>query len=731
MKCQRLLVILITMSFVKNEKGQMAIFIALFFQVIFVFFAMAINMGLVIHDKINLQNAVDIAAYYGAAKQAEVLNQIGHINYQMRQNYKLFVWRYRVLGTLGNKNHPLMYLQWNVGNRALRPDEPSWDPDSPSPAEVLPTVCVAHSVFRETVELDPDAASVCRENYSDLPAVDPPSPPGGAVPGSSNLPAAFEFLQNQLNKFCLEAGVFNWLYSTRILAHFRVDGLVRKNMIWRLAQNLSRPSPFDLRNEPIEEGVRKTFRLNLTETNLASIDGGSGQFQYFNSLGEGSCSNPQVWLPEIKINPVVFFADWNVDQNDNCSSATSVPNRPSAGRPPDVAGRNNFPSAFRSQNMAAFQNWYNGTQDLHPFWEGEPNDPPNQPGLHSSVGFEKNPWCMVYTGVTATTVVRKPFDPTGSGITLQARGYAKPFGGRVGPWYGKTWPQGAPNSQANSRDQMVDPLLPSRETAGASGSFDPFDDVANHSRFPGDENGVGSFQALSAMIEPFMQSMSHFNKSQPSPIALANFDHLGGRPNLEETGDSLAREATTAGGTVVPPKQRRFEIAAVAPDIFDALYYSIEPEYFRNYFSANTTNNGAQFQDNEKIYDFGSSKDGELPDSPPQVSVINQLKVARSSEGANPPAYMGDYPPIIRNWHHLLTSWHQEGAVSYGLDPQRFGRCETEVPDPAFPNPSNCLQGGRTGYSVKNVSRDFLLSADHELGGGSGAAGPLLNKPPF
>ena len=39
----------------KGQSGQMAIFVALIFQVLFVFFAMAINIGLVVHDKINLQ----------------------------------------------------------------------------------------------------------------------------------------------------------------------------------------------------------------------------------------------------------------------------------------------------------------------------------------------------------------------------------------------------------------------------------------------------------------------------------------------------------------------------------------------------------------------------------------------------------------------------------------------------------------------------------------------------
>src|ERR1700679_743889 len=84
-----------------NETGQMSIFVALIFQVLFVLFAMVINIGLLVHDKINLQNAVDLGAYYAAERQSEVLNEIGHINYQLRQDYKLLAWRYRVLGTLG------------------------------------------------------------------------------------------------------------------------------------------------------------------------------------------------------------------------------------------------------------------------------------------------------------------------------------------------------------------------------------------------------------------------------------------------------------------------------------------------------------------------------------------------------------------------------------------------------------------------------------------------------
>ena len=81
----------------------MSVFIALIFQVLFVFFAMVVNIGMVVHDKINLQNAVDLGAFYGAQRQAEILNEIAHVNYQIRQDYKLLAWRYRVIGTLGRQ----------------------------------------------------------------------------------------------------------------------------------------------------------------------------------------------------------------------------------------------------------------------------------------------------------------------------------------------------------------------------------------------------------------------------------------------------------------------------------------------------------------------------------------------------------------------------------------------------------------------------------------------------
>ncbi|MCB0377156.1 MAG: Tad domain-containing protein [Bdellovibrionales bacterium] len=671
----------------RSQRGQMAIFIALFFQVLFVFFAMAINVGLVVHDKINLQTAVDLAAYYGAQRQGEILNQIAHVNYQMRQNYKLLVWRFRVLGALGMDTHPM-----NPKNSS------GVGGDTPATA-VPPTICVTHSLWREYDELDQNS-SICRQ--ANLNLINIPQLTGGAgfVPGFNNLVNFVDETRRQFQKQCNEAGVFNWLVAARWLAHYRIDGAARKEMIIQLANQLSQPGDSfqDLRGGSVKEGVERTLRNNLTEAN--SND--SLTMQYFNSMGQGECANVQTWLPEIRINPVVRFTDLDGTNIDACN-ASAVPNRETLPRPA-VNGFTTLPSGFVTD--ANLRNRYLiPNMILAQHWATEPTN-----DLHSSIGFEKNPWCMVYSGVTAQTTVRKPFSPLGGGVSLQARGFAKPFGGRIGPWYGKSWPSGSPNSQAGSRNEQVDPNLPSRDVGGAGGA-DPNFDLANHSRFPGDQNGMNSMQAISAMagqkgiLTPRSLNWSHYN-------------HLGGMPSMRATGDSLARNALS------PAVHRPMELGSVAPDVFDIYYYSIEPAYFQNYFTANATNNGAIFNSDIRIFDFGSTKDGGQPGANQELNVMNQVTNAQI-------VYGGSVNYIIKDWQHLLTSWTQKGAVDFGFDADRFGRCSSPVRNQEFPATGNCTQGGRTGYGVKPISRDYLLSSDHALAGEGGGGASILNRPPF
>ena len=662
------------------------LFLSLFFFRSFLFFfAMTINVGLVVHDKINLQNSVDLAAYYGAVKQAEILNQIAHINYQMRQNYKLFVWRYRVLGTIVQPGNP------------LRP------PGFPSPLPDIKHInfrfalCVAGDYWKEYKDRDSTSTGFCKDILP-IPTIPPLGSGGGIVPGIGNLGGAIDQIRLSFANNCNEAGLVNWEMAARFLAHFRNDGVMRKRKIRRLAQKLS--SGKDLRDESIEKGVEKTLKKNLTDSNRSGIE-----FQYFNSMGQGSgnCSNPDFWLPEIKINPVIAYANLNTPSvGATCNKPVST-NR-GGGLPP-------YPTRPLDPTLLSH-------------WKTEPTNTE----YASSVGFEKNPWCVVYTGVNAVSQVRKPFSPGSGLITLKARGFAKPFGGRIGPWYGKIWPNGADKSQATNRGGMVDPLLPSR---GPSSPLGGNDDLANYSRYPGDVLGLTSKQALSAMVVSFNTKVNlpHGNVTN-DPIARAtfswtNYNHLRGLNILSATGDSLARDLAYYA------YQRPFEIAAIAPDIFDAFYYSIEPTYYHNYFSNYLSRGGASFQEIEKIYDFGSTKDNNnsfkfiSQNYSREYSIIEQVELAKE-------LYHPSINWIIKDWKNLLTSWHQKASVDYNLDPERFGKCPSPVPtgkESQFPTTGNCIKGGRTGYSIKNVSMDFLCSEDHFLSG-SGQNGVLLNPPP-
>jgi len=87
-----------------NKKGQIAVLIAMSFGLMFLLIAMVVNIGFLVAAKINLQNAVDLAAYAGAAQQARYLTEIGKWNYEMRRNYKAMSFDY-IIGMNAERTH--------------------------------------------------------------------------------------------------------------------------------------------------------------------------------------------------------------------------------------------------------------------------------------------------------------------------------------------------------------------------------------------------------------------------------------------------------------------------------------------------------------------------------------------------------------------------------------------------------------------------------------------------
>ncbi len=82
------------------SRGQISIFFSTTIVVMITFIAFIINIGIFVKAKINLQNATDAAAYAGASVQARQLTNIAHLNWEMRNIYKQWMFKYYVLGSL-------------------------------------------------------------------------------------------------------------------------------------------------------------------------------------------------------------------------------------------------------------------------------------------------------------------------------------------------------------------------------------------------------------------------------------------------------------------------------------------------------------------------------------------------------------------------------------------------------------------------------------------------------
>lgn len=666
-----------------NSKGQMAIFVALIFQVLFVFFAMMINIALVVHDKINLQNAVDLAAYYYAQKQAEILNAMAHQNYQVRQAFKLLTWRYRVLASMGVEGHPT-----NPGVPQL---EVPFD-------QALPYVCVIfHPMW-------PDFGADKTTDLCSKPRIYiPPIPESPVV--NPFLPTNFltrllvENARKSYQRSCRNGGVINWWFANVMVQSFRMEQANRREMIHALARDLSSGQQgefLDINGESVAAGVRETFRRNLSTTNLESFDSGEGGLRLFNSL-EGQMNGDRVkWLADILIRPLVLYIDLKTD--------------PCEGEPKWHYVRPLGDTALFDPE-GILQQWNT--------W----NDPTSF--MHPSVGVEKNPWFMAYVGVKARTKPRQLFWPVGDFVTLEARAFAKPFGGNIGPWSGVRWARSASQSDDGDLgfDSRTDPLLPPRSngiefnTEVSESEKDRL--LPNYSRFPGDKLGLKSSLALSAMNGLNRQSL------------LVPYDFYQG--TIVEFGTSGAPNDTLAWDIKAPGRieqigVRRFEIAALAPDLFDAAYYSVDPQFNAVYYSKLLNLvpklKGAGLLRGEFVLrtDLGmhtGSGDADTYDVQSQIRMAQEI-------------YKPNIVYFLRDRSHLLTSWApNRRTADYTFPADLIGQCAHPDERVEKKTPGGCLAGGgRSGYSVKLVSRSHLLSSDHPLGGRGGGAGPIENPPP-
>jgi hypothetical protein len=740
---------------IKNKKGQVAIFIALLFQVLFLFFAMVVNVGLLVHHKINLQNSVDLAAYYGAMKQAEVLNAIGHINYQIRQSWKLLTWRQRVLGSAGagDPNAPYPKFLANSNNLAdVLAGGPNLQPQTPYR---LPRFCITYAPHELQNGANANENS-CREmhtaNVVALPNRNVLQIPGFFGFGNLVSSAIGNAIQAIANR-CVYVGTANYVYGGRFIASHNFDVDDRQYLINYLATGLSvdQDNFYEIDGGSARDGIEKTISKNLTDANRANLS-----VRILNGLSQGSCratgarigsdalnNNAPSWLVPVEVYPVWRYFDCNQDSNGNPFLGQQARHL--------SAGNANQPQMFNDPALPVdLRNAYN---ELQPFLSARP----------VLTGFEKDPWCMAYVGVKAETRPKIPFMPL-SDVTLTAEAYAKPFGGRIGPWYVNRW---TPNQQGQNRitDTDNDPAIPGKTeltgnlvSAGSVRVLDVqniqnVDDpawAANISRFPGDTLGWASERVL-AFFHRVLRTNSvgagtPYNRlydGQTLPwtigadntVSLRHYQTIGTAPGIAAL-DQLTWDETAGAA----PKQRLAEIAAIAPDLFDMAYYSIDPDFYNNYFTKieQHRNRRGGFEATKRLLGdlgsrFGASNEMQ------RFNVFDQIRIQRMV--GNPDALNSEVamPYLTKNPAHLLNSWSADSIIDFSNNTTKFGNCNVPATvsagnqpyeTPLAPaTPGNCIYGGRVGYSVKLVGRGHLLDPALELGG-QGVSGPIRNPPP-
>ncbi len=182
----------------RAERGQASIMIALMMVTFITFFAFVVNTGMLVNAKINLQNAADVAAYAGAAVQARQLNQIGFLNYEMRRQYKKFLYRYYVIGGMAQKS-------FQSGPRTgIR----LWSPDGNRANNFqVPAVCLIY---------------LSDDNFCQVWKLDAIKPPNRNPFDSINevLRQQIKKLEDLREKNCLQIGSMNvrvltfWLWNT-------------------------------------------------------------------------------------------------------------------------------------------------------------------------------------------------------------------------------------------------------------------------------------------------------------------------------------------------------------------------------------------------------------------------------------------------------------------------------------------------------------------------------------
>lgn len=417
---------------------------ALLSTTLVIFFGMVISIGHLIQARMNLQNAVDLAALSGASWQARFLDQISLINYRMRQNYKFILYDLYVTQSRFNRGLQAQVLPFSGTN---------WDLFDRIPKDqVAFGICqqafgyAPVSAIGETGSPTAENTDLCQLAIGaggrgrSLPPIIP-SPTPNINPVLIALNAAIAGLAQRVREICAESSGQNEAYFVYLMKH------INDRQRHQVLEALNVLTTFDAafgRGQQLESGARadetmlRTFNANLISANLSGAE-----LSY--------------------INP----SETRAFRNDGADSA-AIATRIFENNPP----RGSFSNYFE-RSRVQFQSY---SVDFGAACSSEiklltaaQNTILGLSRSRLAQGDEvKVPFSVV---LKATVQPRLLFWPRSLTPRLVAVGAAKPFGSRVGP------PLELTNFEVSG--------VPNLRTENNTASF------ANMSFYPGDAGSIG------------------------------------------------------------------------------------------------------------------------------------------------------------------------------------------------------------------------------------------------
>ena len=692
---------------IKNSKGQMAIFFVLIFQILFILFAMTLNVALVVHDKINLQNSLDLAAMYGSKKQAEVLNAIAHINYQMRQNYKLLAWRYRVLGSLTLKNQSIGIPDaWcpkgggglsNDSNCRANADDSPFCNNSIYPNNYCDKqffICISSPIWLRGVGGTTD---YCKKTTTTIPRIPDVPVIAPFFPLNQANTQRNKLARDRVGDNCENETGTSSLITQIFLTHFRLDQKDRKIMIQAI-YNKTLKLGRDLDGNSIDAGAEKVFRKNLTYTNRKNYNPPT----FYNSFNGKDFKE---FLKPLNIFPILQYLEIG-GKGNNCTGTVKDHTSP-------------------ADDGGLFSEFYREFNTYFRYNENRRFTPDNHFGI-LTLGYKKNADLTLYYGAKAEfpySNVLQLFSPGTSVFVLKSSSFAKPFGGRIGP------------------DEEADKILKAQIDFAALGPGLSEQSIVNlqpnYSRYPGDKWGLIDVDIHKIGGKAFLKKTAHPDTEVPTPYDISLFDHL----NVSTRADPLASADNNPDHFL-----RIMELMAVFPDVFDITHYSISNNYMETYFdkicSLIGQNNrkcdprrreAISFPSRHIAYirgDFGYPDSlGYLQKNLQSTKIANSFVPFFFAKDKNPvnlrdrtfQTYTNQnirYPWLISDPAHFLTSWapptKKERYQDYSFPEKMFAKCYSHTSGSSvselLPTPSGCEQGGRSGYSIKTISCNLVAT---------------------